>query len=87
MSISRRRFIKDSMILTAGAGLLNQASGVFAAVDGKQTLVVSQYPEPSILTNALTTDGTIYTVTSKVFDGLLSYNDKRQPVPRLATDW
>lgn len=87
MSISRRLFIKDSIILTAGAGLLSQASGVFAAVDGKQTLVVSQFPEPSILTNALTTDGTIYTVTSKVFDGLLSYNDQRQPVPRLATDW
>ncbi|WP_300727635.1 ABC transporter substrate-binding protein [Pseudomonas sp.] len=87
MSITRRLFLKDALILAAGAGVLTQASSVFARVDGKQTLVVSQFPEPSILTNALTTDGTIYTVTSKVFDGLLSYNAQRQPVPRLATDW
>lgn len=87
MSLSRRTFIKDSMILAAGTGLLSQASGVFAVVDGKQTLVVSQFPEPSLLTNALTTDGTLYTVTSKLFDGLLSYDAQRQPVPRLALDW
>ena len=87
MSLSRRTLIKNSVILAAGAGLASQMSGVLAAVDGRQTLVISQFPEPTVLTNALTTDGTIYTVTSKVFDGLLSYDDKRQPIPRLATDW
>lgn len=87
MSLSRRTFIKHSTILAAAAGLSGHASGLFAATDGTQTLVVSQFPEPTVLTNALTTDGTIYTVTSKLFDGLLSYDNQRQPVPRLATDW
>ncbi|NBB09208.1 ABC transporter substrate-binding protein [Pseudomonas sp. SLFW] len=87
MSLSRRTFIKHSTILAAAAGLSSHASGLFAATDGTQTLVVSQFPEPTVLTNALTTDGTIYTVTSKLFDGLLSYDSQRQPVPRLATDW
>jgi peptide/nickel transport system substrate-binding protein len=87
MSLSRRTFIKHSTILAAAAGLSSHASGLFAATDGTQTLVVSQFPEPTVLTNALTTDGTIYTVTSKLFDGLLSYDNQRQPVPRLATDW
>lgn len=87
MSLSRRTFIKHSTILAAAAGLSGHASGLFAATDGTQTLVVSQFPEPTVLTNALTTDGTIYTVTSKLFDGLLSYDTQRQPVPRLATDW
>ncbi|WP_447650498.1 ABC transporter substrate-binding protein [Pseudomonas abietaniphila] len=85
--MSRRTFIKHSTILAAAAGLSSHASGLFAATDGTQTLVVSQFPEPTVLTNALTTDGTIYTVTSKLFDGLLSYDNQRQPVPRLATDW
>jgi peptide/nickel transport system substrate-binding protein len=87
MSLSRRSFIKHSMILSAAAGVVGQTSGIFAAVDGTQSLVVSQFPEPTVLTNALTTDGTIYTVTSKLFDGLLSYDAQRKPVPRLATDW
>jgi peptide/nickel transport system substrate-binding protein len=87
MSLSRRTFIKHSTILAAVAGLSGHASGLFAATDGTRTLVVSQFPEPTVLTNALTTDGTIYTVTSKLFDGLLSYDNQRQPVPRLATDW
>lgn len=86
MPFTRRDFLKDSLVFTAGLGLVGTFSKVIAA-DGARTLVVSQFPEPTVLTNALTTDGTIYSLTSKLFDGLVSYDAQRQPVPRLATAW
>ncbi len=86
MSVSRRTLIKRSAVLAAGFGLGTRFTPLLAA-GSPRTLVLSQYPEPTLLTSASTTDGTLYTLTSKLFDGLLSYDAQRQPVPRLATSW
>lgn len=51
------------------------------------TLVIITHPEPTILTNALTSAATPTEVATKVFDGLLEYDMKLQPVPSLAESW
>ncbi|WP_325345035.1 ABC transporter substrate-binding protein [Xylophilus sp.] len=51
------------------------------------TLVIAQPNEPQSLTNAFSTEGAIYTVSSKLFDGLLTFDDDLRPRPRLAVRW
>lgn len=86
MPFNRRSLIKRTLVLGTGLGLGAHFAPLLAAGNARR-LVVAQYPEPTVLTNATTTDGTIYTLTSKLFDGLVSYDAQRQPVPRLATGW
>jgi peptide/nickel transport system substrate-binding protein len=79
MRLSRRTFA-----VAASAAVF--APALRAAVP-RGTLIFAQSSEPQSLTNALSTEGNIYTVSSKLFDGLLSFDAERKPVPRLAVAW
>jgi len=50
-------------------------------------LAIALFPEPSLLTAALTTAGPTTIISGKVFDGLLTYGFDLKPQPLLATDW
>ncbi len=51
------------------------------------TMVMAVQPEPPTLASYMNTSGPIGMVTSKIFDGLLEYDMKLQPIPSLAESW
>ncbi len=51
------------------------------------TLIIGQYPEPSLLTSAIAPGGPANNVSPKIFDGLLTYDFALQPQPQLAQRW
>jgi peptide/nickel transport system substrate-binding protein len=51
------------------------------------TLVMVVQPEPPTLASYSSTSGPIGQVTTKVFEGLLDYDDKLQPIACLAKSW
>lgn len=44
-------------------------------------------PEPSALTTAATSNGHVFNVSNKLFDGLIDFDFDFNPVPKLATEW
>ncbi|MDF1585517.1 ABC transporter substrate-binding protein [Marinimicrococcus flavescens] len=73
----------------AAAVALLAAPGVHAAETPKHggTLIITTTPEPSLITNALSSAPTTAEVATKIFDGLLEYDMDLEPVPSLATGW
>ena len=57
-----------------------------APVRGGQ-LIVGVFPEPPLLTSAITTAGATQAVSGKIFDGLLAVDLDMKPQPSLATSW
>jgi peptide/nickel transport system substrate-binding protein len=51
------------------------------------TMVMLVQPEPPTLASYMNTSGPIGMVTSKIFDGLLEYDMKLQPIASLAEKW
>lgn len=52
------------------------------------TLVLAEFPEPTLLTSALIAAAATNNISPKMFDGLFSYDvDTLEPVPQLATGW
>jgi peptide/nickel transport system substrate-binding protein len=51
------------------------------------TLVILTTPEPTTLTNALTSAATPTEVGTKIYDGLLEYDMAMNPIPSLAESW
>lgn len=64
---------------------LAQAGGGAPARGGVLNIAVS--PEPTMLTSAFITTMNIGMLSSKVLEGLVSYDLNLQPVPALATSW
>ncbi|WPB55395.1 ABC transporter substrate-binding protein [Xylophilus sp. GOD-11R] len=93
MHPNRRHFIHTGTALGAliAAGGLS-ATHAFAQTPGTTPqrggiLNVAVSPEPTLLTSAFITTMNIGQVSSKVLEGLVSYDLKLQPVPELATAW
>lgn len=51
------------------------------------TLTAIAQPEPNVLTNAFNTSFSIGVVASNILEGLLSFDEKQQLQPSLATSW
>ena len=79
MPLTRRQFTAT----LAGTAALTS----FGAEPGGGTLVIAQASDPQSLTNALSTEGNIYTASSKLFDGLLTFGIDGKPQARLAQQW
>ncbi len=88
LSPSRRGVLRAGLALgTVGTVLCQpRAWADEAPVRGGQ-LVVGQFPEPAVLTSALNTAGPTASISSKIFDGLLTYDLAFRPQPQLATAW
>jgi peptide/nickel transport system substrate-binding protein len=82
MALSRRAWLAGGVSL----GALALLGGCGGQGQGN-TLVVAIESEPTGLTTAITSLGSVQQVSSKIFDGLLSYASDLTPVPRLATAW
>jgi peptide/nickel transport system substrate-binding protein len=93
MHSNRRHFIHTGTALGAllVAGSLAAPSAFAQTVGTKPVrggiLNVAVSPEPTLLTSAFITTMNIGQVSSKVLEGLVSYDLKLQPVPELATSW
>jgi peptide/nickel transport system substrate-binding protein len=81
MRFSRRYMME----LGLAASLLPGAAPAAQARGGQ--LIVGQAPEPPLLTSAITVAGPTQVVSGKIFDGLLTYDDKLNPRPQLALSW
>ena len=81
--MSRVRTLLSSVILLAGAF----ATPLSAQPKSGGTMVMAVQPEPPTLASYVNTAGPIGMVTSKIFDGLLEYDMKLQPIPSLAESW
>src|SRR5690606_30310957 len=51
------------------------------------SMTMSLDPEPAILVSALNSASPVYVVSSKIFDGLVTYDKDFNVLPRLATEW
>jgi peptide/nickel transport system substrate-binding protein len=81
---SRRRFLEGA----AACGLSAWAPRLAVAAPTRGgNLVVGLLTEPDVLTSAITSSGPAQSVSTKIFDGLLSYDFDDNPKPQLATAW
>ncbi|MET0427174.1 MAG: ABC transporter substrate-binding protein, partial [Microvirga sp.] len=51
------------------------------------TLVAVIAPEPSVLTSVVSNHYSVNVVSPNIYDGLLSYDERMNPVPSLAESW
>lgn len=81
-TLSRR-----SLLQLGAAGLAASAwpSGLWA--QNPSVLVMTIFPEPNTLLSALTTASPVATISSKMTEGLLSYDFDLTPRPHLAREW
>ncbi|WP_454725246.1 MULTISPECIES: ABC transporter substrate-binding protein [Cupriavidus] len=91
--MKRREFIASAaplgLLFSLGLGELPfanaQTAGGTPVPGGVLNVAVS--PEPTLLTSAFITTMNIGQVSSKILEGLVSYDLNLQPVPALATSW
>lgn len=82
MNPMRRMFCASSLALAvAFTGWSVQAQ------EQGGTVVITTTPEPSLITNALSSAPTTAEVATKIFDGLLEYDMDLNPKPSLAESW
>lgn len=76
-------------LLRAGVIALGLGSASLSALAQQQggTLVIVSMPEPTILANALSSVPTTNEIGTKIFDGLLEYDNDLKPQPSLAESW
>lgn len=90
MTLTRRQFsaalVAGTASVASAASAAKAASPALANTPGS-TLVIAQASEPQSLSNALSTEGNIYPISSKLFDGLLSFGADGKPIARLAQQW
>lgn len=83
-----RRALTRALIVPLTAMALLPMAGI-AQSEPKQggSLTMSLDPEPPILVSALNSSSSVYVVSSKIFDGLVSYTPDFKLIPRLAESW
>lgn len=79
------RFAQCAVLAVAALGVMPISMAVEPQKGG--TLIITTTPEPSIITNALSSAPTTNEVATKIFDGLLEYDSKLEPIPSLAESW
>ncbi|WP_169805548.1 ABC transporter substrate-binding protein [Novosphingobium rosa] len=82
--VSRREMLVAGGALGL-AGLAGCSSG--GGSGGRGTLVFGFNPEPPTLTSAGTSAGPTQVVSTKIFDGLVTFDAQGKPQPQLATSW
>ncbi|MDB5712939.1 MAG: putative transporter, substrate binding subunit [Sphingomonadales bacterium] len=86
INTTRRAVIVGGGLIGLGS-LAGCGTGSSDGRDGRGTLVIGFSPEPATLTSATTTAGPTQSVSSKIFDGLVTFDAAFNPQPQLATGW
>ncbi|MFM9927748.1 ABC transporter substrate-binding protein [Variovorax sp. H27-G14] len=84
MTLDRRTFISGGAVTI---GWLAASLPVAAWAQGAKTLNVALFPEPNALIAGAGSTGPSQMVIGNIYDGLLRFDDKLQPMPHLATEW
>ena len=83
---SRRTFAR-SLVVPFAVLALGGLGGAHAQPVHGGSMTMSLDPAPSILVSALNSSSPVYVVSSKIFDGLVSYDKDFNLIPRLAESW
>ena len=79
------RTAASALAIFAGATIVGQ---VFAAEPTRGgTLSMILNPEPAVLASGVNSASPVYTVSPKIFEGLVTYDPKFKMLPQLATEW
>lgn len=84
MLLSRRQALIGGSAL--GLTVLGGCAPANQTASGN-TLVIGFSPEPPTLTSAATTAGPTQAISSKIFDGLVTFDADAKPQPQLALSW
>ncbi|CAH1693635.1 ABC transporter substrate-binding protein [Hyphomicrobiales bacterium] len=85
--LTRRVFARSALIPFAALALAPMATPAVSQPKQGGVMTMSLDPEPSILVSALNSASPVYVVSSKLFDGLVTYDKNFNLIPRLATAW
>jgi peptide/nickel transport system substrate-binding protein len=83
LKLRRRTFLAGAAASLALAG----RSFADTPVRGGTVVVVAHPGEPNVLTSAIVQTGQVQSVSSKIFDGLITFGDDFEIKPELATKW
>lgn len=79
---------REALLAGGALGLVGLAGcSASSTGSGRGTLVVGFSPEPSTLTSAATTAGPTQAISTKIFDGLVTFDARGRPQPQLALSW
>jgi len=79
---------RREMIIGSGfTGLALLTACARSSAQSSDTLVVGFSPEPTSLSSASTTAGPTQAISTKIFDGLVTFDATLKPQPQLATSW
>ena len=78
---------RRAVIAAAATLLMPAAAGAQAAPRRGGVLTIVQTTEPLMLCSAFNSFTYIGLISTKILEGLVSYDDKQQPVPQLAESW
>lgn len=83
------RLSRRDTLLAGGAFGLLALAGCSSSGAGSErgTLVIGFSPEPPTLTSAGTTTGAVQSISTKIFDGLVTFDAEGRPLPQLALSW
>lgn len=79
---------RETLLAGSAFGLL-AITGCTPSGSGTErgTLVIGFSPEPPTLTSAGTTAGATQSISTKIFDGLVTFDSEYRPQPQLALSW
>ncbi|MDB5724414.1 MAG: putative transporter, substrate binding subunit [Novosphingobium sp.] len=84
IALSRR----EAMLAGGASGLLALTGCAPSGERGHRgTLVIGYSPEPPSLTSAGTSAGAVVAIATKIFDGLVTFDQAGHPQPQLALSW
>ena len=75
------------LALAAWAGISSAAAQPASEPKRGGSLVMILNPEPAILAAGLNSSSPVYTVSPKIFEGLVTYDPQFKVLPQLATSW
>ena len=86
-NMTRRAFARSVLVPAAVLAVVPMIMPAMAQPKQGGSMTMSLDPEPSILVSALNSASPVYVVSSKMFDGLVTYDKDFNLIPRLATEW
>lgn len=85
--MTRRSFTRTMLASVAFSAVTPLGGLAYAEPKQGGSLTMSLDPEPPVLVSAINSSSSVYVVSSKIFDGLVSYDKDFKLLPRLATEW
>jgi len=79
------RTAASALAILAGAVITGPSFAAEPVQGGTLSMILN--PEPAVLAAGVNTSSPVYTVSPKIFEGLVTYDPKFKMLPQLATSW